>query len=122
MYDKDSPIHQLATQIGSATSPSSNPSQMADHSPVPDPDVLASKYTFSLQRFEHDHSELYRRIVEATTLRYDQAKTDLPAGLISDAQLEKQKQEAIEFYCNQCFDEFKKGNADHFPPILSEDE
>ena len=123
MYDQNSPIQQLAAQIGSAFSQSSNPSQMTDHSPGrPASDVLASKHIFSLQQFEHDHSELYQRIVEAATSRYDQAKIDFPAGLITDAQLEKKKQEAIEFYCKQCFDEFKKGNADYFPPILADDE
>ena len=95
---------------------------MSDQSSVPDPDVLASKHIFSLQQFEHDHSELYQRIVEATAARYDQAKADFPAGLISNAQLEKLKQKAIEFYCKQYFNEFKKGNADYFPPILAEDE
>lgn len=122
MYDKENPIQQLAAQIGSATGLSSNPLPMSDQSPVPDPDVLASKHVFSRQRFEQEHPELYQRIVKATTARYDQAKTDFPAGLISDVQLEKQKQEAIEFYCKQCFNEFKKGNTDYFPPILADEE
>ncbi len=99
------------------------PSTMQDPSPQAQKTAaqMENRHVFSLDRFQKDHSKIFQEIEQKVALKYQRDESILPKSVLSDEQLEKQRTEALTFYCKQCFQEFKKGNSDFFPPALLED-
>ena len=74
---------------------------------------------FSVQRFRDAHPDVHHRIVDQVTEKYERVGADFPAlvGRIDD-----EKERAIKWYCRQCFEAFRQGDADFFPQILQDEE
>jgi len=93
------------------------PSTPSAEPPVhPVGEVLVNTRAFSLDQFKEGYPDVYQRVVDVVTQRYDEfAEYGLP-----EARLEEMKRGSIEVHCKKCLEEFEEGNRDYFPPLLIE--
>ena len=77
--------------------------------------------SFDLTQFRSEYEDVYLRVITAVHRRYPftfSSSLDNEAKMEHLACVEKQREEAIETYCRQCHNEFRKGHHDFFPSVL----
>ena len=109
--------HQSLSDIATIASRMPHLAEAVDETAKP---VVSETLLYSSERFAKEYPDIYQRIVGAVAERYQVEPLD---GLdISDAQLADIKERAIVFYSEQCFEHFRKGEKDYFPPSLPDEE
>ena len=110
-YRANAEISKAAKLIGSRVNSTVDETACAGDTPPP----------FDLTQFRREREDVYFRVINAVHRRHPLAfnsSLDFETKMEHISRIEKQREEAIETYCRQCYNEFRKGHHDFFPSVL----